>query len=57
MANSRLKLSFASSDYEHVRDLTMGPIQPEGIELTPITLQIEEMFYRFINFEDFRGNQ
>ncbi len=53
MANSRLKLTFASSDYEHVRDLTMGPIEPEGIELVPITLQIEEMFYRFINFEEF----
>jgi 4,5-dihydroxyphthalate decarboxylase len=53
MANSRLKLTFASSDYEHVRDLTMGPLEAEGIELMPITLQIEEMFYRFINFEEF----
>ena len=53
MSNSRLRLSFATSDYEHVRDVTMGTVEPEGIELVPITLQIEEMFYRFINFEEF----
>lgn len=53
MPKERLKLTFASSDYEHVRDLTMGPVEPEGIDLTCMTMQIEEMFYRFINFEEF----
>ncbi len=40
MSNSRLKLSFATSDYEHVRDVTMGTVEPEGIELIPITLRM-----------------
>ena len=53
MSKERLKLTFATSDYEHVRDLTVGPLEAEGIELNCLTMQIEEMFYRFINFEEF----
>ena len=53
MSKAKLKLTFASSDYEHVRDLTMGPVEAEGIELNCLTLQIEEMFHRFINFNEF----
>ena len=53
MPKSPLRLTFATSDYEHVRDLSMGPIEAEGIELNCLTLQIEEMFYRFINFNEF----
>ena len=53
MSKSKLRLTFATSDYEHVRDLSMGPVEAEGIELNCLTLQIEEMFYRFINFNEF----
>lgn len=53
MSQDRLKLTFATSDYEHVRDLTYGEVKPNGIELNCLTMQIEEMFYRFINFEEF----
>lgn len=53
MPKSPLRLTFATSDYEHVRDLSMGPVEAEGIELNCLTMQIEEMFYRFINFNEF----
>ena len=53
MSKAKLKLTFATSDYEHVRDLSMGPVEAEGIELNCLTLQIEEMFHRFINFNEF----
>ena len=53
MPKKRLKLTFATSDYDHVRDLTLGPVEPEGIDLIAMTLQIEEMFHRFINFEEY----
>lgn len=53
MSKSQLKITFATSDYEHVRDLSAGPVEAEGIELNCLTMQIEEMFYRFINFNEF----
>jgi len=53
MPKSPLRLTFATSDYEHVRDLSVGPVEAEGIELNCLTMQIEEMFYRFINFNEF----
>ena len=53
MPKSPLRLTFATSDYEHVRDLSMGPVEAEGIELNCLTMQIEEMFHRFINFNEF----
>jgi len=42
---SQLKLSIATTDYDHVRDLTLGRVQPEGIDLTILNLPIEE--FRF----------
>lgn len=50
---ARLKLTLASSPYEHVRDFTEGDVRAEGIEINYLNLQIEEMFYRFINFREF----
>jgi 4,5-dihydroxyphthalate decarboxylase len=43
-----LHLTMATSDYEHVRDLTNGVVRPDGISLTAFTLGIEEVFFRFI---------
>jgi len=42
-----LQLTMAVNDYDHVRDLITGIIRPEGIILTPLTLQVEEIFFRF----------
>lgn len=50
---AKLNLTLASSPYEHVRDLTSGEIEADGIEINYLNTQIEEMFYRFINFSEF----
>lgn len=49
---SKLKLTFAASDYDHLRDLTSGLIQPEGIDLNCLKLTIEETFFRFVKFRE-----
>lgn len=50
---SRIPLTFATSHYEHVSDLMLGRVRPEGIDLTCLTLQVEEIFFRMINYRDF----
>ena len=49
---SKLIVTFAASDYEHMRDLTRGDIEAEGIDLRYLNLQIEETFFRFIKFRE-----
>jgi 4,5-dihydroxyphthalate decarboxylase len=39
-------------DYDHVRDLLTGRVHAEGIDLLPINLPVEEIFYRFTNFRE-----
>lgn len=46
---AHLHLTLATTDYDHVRDLTNGVVRPEGIVLTALTLPVEEIFYRFIH--------
>lgn len=46
---TRLQLSLAVNDNDHLRDLTNGVVRADGIVLTPQILQIEEIFYRFTN--------
>jgi 4,5-dihydroxyphthalate decarboxylase len=38
----------ATTDYDHTRDLVTGAVRPEGIDLTCLTLDVEEIFHRFI---------
>ena len=47
MAN--LSLTLAMEDYDHVRDLMSGEINPKGIDLTCLNFQVEETFFRFAN--------
>jgi 4,5-dihydroxyphthalate decarboxylase len=44
-------------DYDHVRDLCMGRVRPEGIALTCLTLQVEEIFYRFLVHREWDGSE
>lgn len=50
MAN--VALSMAVPDYDHVRDLRMGSVTADGIDLTMLNLPVEEIFYRFLNFRE-----
>jgi 4,5-dihydroxyphthalate decarboxylase len=42
-----LPLTLAIGDYDHVRDLALGAIRPEGIDLNVLNLPVEEIFFRF----------
>jgi 4,5-dihydroxyphthalate decarboxylase len=49
---AQINLTLAIGDYEHVRDVTYGVVQPQGITLTPLVLPIEEIAFRQLkNFE------
>jgi 4,5-dihydroxyphthalate decarboxylase len=49
----RLRLSLALGSYDHTRDLSTGRAVVDGAELIPLTLPIEEIFYRFVKFREF----
>lgn len=49
----KLPLSLAVSEYDHLRDLANGRVAPEGIELTYLEFQVEEIFYRSLKFAEF----
>jgi 4,5-dihydroxyphthalate decarboxylase len=42
-----VRLSIATTDYDHFRDLRSGLVRPEGIDLTWLTLGHHEIFARF----------
>ena len=50
---TKLQLSLAISDYDHVRDLTSGKIAVEGVDLLPLDLEIEEIFHRLLTYGEF----
>jgi 4,5-dihydroxyphthalate decarboxylase len=47
-----IQLSIAISDYDHVRDLVNGRVRAEGIDLIPMELSIEEIFFRMFSFAE-----
>jgi 4,5-dihydroxyphthalate decarboxylase len=49
---SNINLTIATDVYDHVRDLTDGTVRAEGIDLTVLKLQLEEIFYRFTKFRE-----
>lgn len=42
-----LGLTLAIGDYDQTRDLAMGRIKPNGIDLTVLNFDVEEIFFRF----------
>jgi 4,5-dihydroxyphthalate decarboxylase len=52
MSDSRLQLTIAISDYDHVRDFAAGAVRAEGIDTRFLTLTIEEIFFRFTKFRE-----
>jgi 4,5-dihydroxyphthalate decarboxylase len=42
-----VKLTIATTDYDHFRDLRLGLVRPEGIDVTWLTLGHHEIFSRF----------
>jgi 4,5-dihydroxyphthalate decarboxylase len=51
-AFGRLQLTLAINDYDQIRDLAAGKIRTEGIALTTLHFDIEEIFYRFLEYRE-----
>ena len=49
---SRVSLTIAMTDYDHVRDFATGRVRAEGIDASFLTLSIEEIFFRFSKFRE-----
>jgi len=47
-----LDLTIAMSEYDHVRDLLSGKVQVSGVQLRHLPLDVEEIFYRFLRFQE-----
>lgn len=54
---SRLPLTLAISHYDHVTELVSGRVPVEGVDLTCLNLQIEEIFFRMFNHLDFDASE
>jgi len=50
---AKLRLTLACGEYEITRALTEGKIQPEGIELIPLTMPSPERHWRMIRHQEF----
>jgi 4,5-dihydroxyphthalate decarboxylase len=48
-----LRLSLACWNYDRTRVLQSGAITPAGIDLVPLTLPVEETFYRMLRYREF----
>lgn len=53
----KIALTAALADYDHVRDLALGRVQVDGIDLTCLTLPIEEIFFRFIVYREWEVSE
>jgi 4,5-dihydroxyphthalate decarboxylase len=49
---TRLCLTLAIGDYDHTRDLALGAVRPDGIELVHLALPVEEIFFRFTKYRE-----
>ena len=52
-----IPLSLAINAYDHVRDFLSGEVRAAGIDLVPLQLEIEEIFYRFTRFREWQASE
>jgi len=52
-----LPLTLAIGDYDHVRDLALGTVRPEGIDLNVLNLPVEEIFFRFTRHREWDASE
>lgn len=52
-----IQLTLAINPYDHVRDLLNGEVRAAGIDLVPLELPIEEIFYRFTKFREWQASE
>jgi 4,5-dihydroxyphthalate decarboxylase len=51
----KVRLTLACGDYDRTRALRDGEVQPEGIDLTYISLPVEETFFRMLRYREFEA--
>src|SRR3954462_4352478 len=54
---NKLRLSFACWDYDRTRALADGTVRPDGIDLTYLTLPVEETFFRMMRSREFDASE
>jgi 4,5-dihydroxyphthalate decarboxylase len=54
---AKLRLTIAFWDYDRVRPLIDGTIQPQGIELAPIISRPSETFFRMLRHQEFEVSE
>src|SRR5262245_29810050 len=50
-----LRLTFACGPYDRTQALRDGTIKPEGIDLTYLTMQPAEIFWRMLQYNEFHA--
>ena len=50
---SNLRLSLACGDYDRTRAIREGKISPDGVDLTVLTLDVAEIFWRMLQYDEF----
>lgn len=50
-------LTLAMSGYDHTRDLESGAVGVEGVDLTCLTLPVEEIFFRFLHYREWHVSE
>ena len=53
----KLRLSFACWEYDRTRALADGTVRADGIELTYLTLPVEETFFRMMRLREFDASE
>ncbi|HEY5897840.1 MAG TPA: ABC transporter substrate-binding protein [Burkholderiales bacterium] len=53
----KLNLTFACWDYDRTRALADGSVRPEGIDLTYLSLPVEETFFRMMRGREFDASE
>lgn len=53
----KLPLTMAMSGYEHMRDLESGDVTVEGVDLTMLTMPVEEIFFRFLRHREWHVSE
>jgi 4,5-dihydroxyphthalate decarboxylase len=56
-ARENVRLTLALDVYDHVRDLVSGLVPVQGVDLTCLTLPVEEIFYRFTRFREWEVSE
>jgi 4,5-dihydroxyphthalate decarboxylase len=54
---SNVRLTMALSDYDHVRDLVSGRVPVAGVDLTCLTFEVEEIFFRFTRHREWEVSE